>query len=107
MGEACCVGDSIADYLLRIADFGLRIGRTRSEARTGRRRLAGRIRDPQSAIPNSYRMKFPDRLPIPPEGLKIAQKLEGSGSETLCLGGAIRGNLLGLPNHRLHPTTPR
>jgi len=27
-------------------------------------------------------MKFPDRLPIPPEVLKIAQKLEDSGFET-------------------------
>src|SRR6266699_2450672 len=105
MGEVCCVGDSIADYLLRIADFGLRIGRTRSEARAGRRRLAGRIRNPQSAIRNSYRMKFPDRLPIPPEVLKIAQKLEDSGYETWCVGGAIRDNLLGLANHDFDLTT--
>src|SRR6266516_4196110 len=105
MGEVCCVGDSIADYLLRIADFGLRIGRTRSEARAGRRRLAGRIRNPQSAIRNSYRMKFPDRLPIPPEVLEIAQKLEDSGYETWCVGGAIRDNLLGLANHDFDLTT--
>src|SRR5437667_4823168 len=105
MGEACCVGDTNADYLLRIADSGLRIARTRSEARTGRRRLAGRIRNPQSAIRNSYRMKFPDRLPIPPEVLKIAQKLEDSGYETWCVGGAIRDNLLGLANHDFDLTT--
>src|SRR6266567_9111915 len=105
MGEVCCVGDSIADYLLRIADFGLRIGRTRSEARAGRRRLAGRIRNPQSAIRNSYRMKFPDRLPIPPEVLEIAQKLEDSGYDTWCVGGAIRDNLLGLANHDFDLTT--
>ena len=105
MGEACCVGDTNADYLLRIADFGLRIARTRSEARAGRRRPVGRIRNPQSAIRNSYRMKFPDRLPIPPEVLKIAQKLEDSGYETWCVGGAIRDNLLGLENHDFDLTT--
>jgi len=105
MGEACCVGDTNADYLLRIADSGLRIARTRSEARAGRRRLVGRIRNPQSAIRNSYRMKFPDRLPIPPEVLKIAQKLEDSGYETWCVGGAIRDNLLGLENHDFDLTT--
>src|SRR6266566_5265310 len=98
MGEACCVGDTNADYLLRIAE-------TRSEARAGRRRLVGRIRNPQSAIRNSYRMKFPDRLPIPPEVLKIAQKLEDFGYETWCVGGAIRDNLLGLANHDFDLTT--
>ena len=56
-------------------------------------------------IRNSYRMKFPDRLPIPPEVLKIAQKLEDSGYETWCVGGAIRDNLLGLENHDFDLTT--
>ncbi len=50
-------------------------------------------------------MKFPDRLPIPPEVLEIAQKLEDSGYETWCVGGAIRDNLLGLANHDFDLTT--
>ena len=50
-------------------------------------------------------MKFPDRLPIPPEVLKIAQTLEDSGFETWCVGGAIRDNLLGLENHDFDLTT--
>jgi len=44
-------------------------------------------------------MKFPDRLPIPDEVLRIARKLESSGFETWCVGGALRDNLLGLENH--------
>src|SRR5438067_11469209 len=51
------------------------------------------------------RMKFPDRLPIPPEVLKIAQKLEDAGYETWCVGGAIRDNLLGLESHDFDLTT--
>ncbi len=50
-------------------------------------------------------MTFPDRLPIPPEVLKIAQKLEEAGFETWCVGGAIRDNLLGLENHDFDLTT--
>ena len=50
-------------------------------------------------------MKFPDRLPIPDEVLKIAQTLEDSGFETWCVGGAIRDNLLGLENHDFDLTT--
>ncbi len=50
-------------------------------------------------------MTFPDRLPIPPEVLKIAQKLEDAGFETWCVGGAIRDNLLGLENHDFDLTT--
>src|SRR5207247_2887619 len=50
-------------------------------------------------------MKFPDRLPIPPEVLKIAQQLEKAGYETWCVGGAIRDNLLGLENHDFDLTT--
>ncbi|HVH69070.1 MAG TPA: CCA tRNA nucleotidyltransferase [Gemmatimonadales bacterium] len=50
-------------------------------------------------------MKFPDRLPIPSEVLKIARKLEDAGYETWCVGGAIRDNLLGLENHDFDLTT--
>ena len=50
-------------------------------------------------------MKFPDRLPIPDEVLKIAQTLEQAGYETWCVGGAIRDNLLGLANHDFDLTT--
>ena len=50
-------------------------------------------------------MNFPDRLPIPDEVLKIAQKLESAGYETWCVGGAIRDNLLGLENHDFDLTT--
>lgn len=50
-------------------------------------------------------MTFPAQLPIPSEVLKIAQKLEESGFETWCVGGAIRDNLLGLANHDFDLTT--
>lgn len=50
-------------------------------------------------------MKFPDRLSIPDEVLKIAQRLEEAGFETWCVGGAIRDNLLGLENHDFDLTT--
>ena len=50
-------------------------------------------------------MKFPSRLPIPDEVLRIAKKLEDSGYETWCVGGAIRDNLLGLENHDFDLTT--
>ena len=50
-------------------------------------------------------MTFPDRLPIPDEVLKVAQKLEHAGFETWCVGGAIRDNLLGLENHDFDLTT--
>ncbi len=50
-------------------------------------------------------MKFPSRLPIPAEVLKIAQTLEAAGYETWCVGGAIRDNLLGLQNHDFDLTT--
>jgi tRNA nucleotidyltransferase (CCA-adding enzyme) len=50
-------------------------------------------------------MKFPTRLPIPPEVLKIAQQLEQAGFETWCVGGAVRDNLLGLDNHDFDLTT--
>jgi tRNA nucleotidyltransferase (CCA-adding enzyme) len=50
-------------------------------------------------------MKFPDRLPIPDEVLRVARKLETAGFETWCVGGAIRDNLLGLENHDFDLTT--
>src|SRR5205085_6715368 len=53
----------------------------------------------------ALRMTFPDRLPIPQEVLKVAQKLEDAGFETWCVGGAIRDNLLGLENRDFDLTT--
>src|SRR5206468_4336499 len=50
-------------------------------------------------------MPFPSTLPIPSEVLKIAKKLEDAGFETWCVGGAIRDNLLGVPNHDFDLTT--
>lgn len=50
-------------------------------------------------------MKFPASLPIPPEVLRIARKLEEAGYETWCVGGAIRDNLLGVENHDFDLTT--
>ncbi len=50
-------------------------------------------------------MTFPAKLPIPSEVLKIAKKLEDAGFETWCVGGAIRDNLLGVPNHDFDLTT--
>src|SRR5947199_9059792 len=60
---------------------------------------------PRSAFRLPRSMKFPDRLPIPPEVLKIAKQLEGAGYETWCVGGAIRDNLLGVENHDFDLTT--
>src|SRR5256885_417081 len=54
---------------------------------------------------DSQFMRFPDRLPIPDEVLKIAQQLEDSGFETWCVGGAIRDNLVGLENDDFDLTT--
>ncbi|HXF94544.1 MAG TPA: hypothetical protein VNI61_00440 [Gemmatimonadales bacterium] len=51
------------------------------------------------------RVTFPARLPIPPEVLRIAERLEEAGYETWCVGGAIRDNLLGLPNQDFDLTT--
>jgi tRNA nucleotidyltransferase (CCA-adding enzyme) len=50
-------------------------------------------------------MDFPARLPIPNTVLAIAKKLEASGFETWCVGGAIRDNLLELENHDFDLTT--
>jgi len=44
-------------------------------------------------------MGLPATLPIPDEVVRIAKRLEDAGHETWCVGGAIRDNLLGLPNH--------
>src|SRR6184192_2767088 len=60
---------------------------------------------PRSAFRLPRSMKFPDQLPIPSEVLKIAKKLEDAGFETWCVGGAIRDNLLGVPNHDFDLTT--
>ncbi len=38
-------------------------------------------------------------LQIPDEVLSIARTLEDAGFETWCVGGAVRDNLLGIPNH--------
>src|SRR5881628_3826164 len=66
--------------------------------------MGGRL--PRDAPPNTLHcMKFPSRLPIPDEVLRIAKKLEDSGYETWCVGGAIRDNLLGLENHDFDLTT--
>ncbi len=43
-------------------------------------------------------LNFPPELPIPPEVLRIAEKLEGAGFETWCVGGAVRDTLLGQDN---------
>src|SRR5580765_8469377 len=50
-------------------------------------------------------MAFPATLPIPPEVLQIAKRLDEAGHETWCVGGAIRDNLLGVPNHDFDLTT--
>jgi len=50
-------------------------------------------------------MTFPDRLSIPDEVLKIAQRLEEAGYEAWCVGGAIRDTLLELENHDFDLTT--
>ena len=57
--------------------------------------MAGRC----CAVNVRFPMTFPAQLPIPNEVLKIAKRLEDAGFETWCVGGAIRDNLLGLPNH--------
>src|SRR6266480_1332898 len=105
MGGVYCADTSIADRA--IADCGLWIADSVDRARVCAPRLGAHRANPQSAIrnPQSNWMKFPDRLPIPPEVLKIAQTLEDSGFETWCVGGAIRDNLLGLENHDFDLTT--
>src|SRR5438105_10065971 len=97
MGEACCVGNPNAECGVRNAEFRGQVARQPS--------LPLPFRIPHSAFRTLHRMKFPDRLPIPDEVLKIAQKLEQAGYETWCVGGAIRDNLLGLENHDFDLTT--
>jgi len=82
-----------------IADCGFRIAESASQVQARAARVGLRPANPQSTIRNPQFMNFPDRLPIPSEVLKIAQKLEDAGFETWCVGGAIRDNLLGLENH--------
>jgi len=50
-------------------------------------------------------MAFPATLAIPDEVLRIAKQLEAAGFETWCVGGAIRDNLVGVPNHDFDLTT--
>src|SRR5437867_1639386 len=95
MAGVCCADEANADRGSRNAEH--------------HREAPGAAR-PSIAVPRSAfalprSMKFPDRLPIPPEVLKIAQTLEDSGYETWCVGGAIRDNLLGLENHDFDLTT--
>src|SRR6266550_223226 len=97
MGGVCCAGEPNAE------------GGTRNAEQQGESCAASDLpflfRVPPSAFRVFHRMKFPDRLPIPDEVLKIAQTLEDSGFETWCVGGAIRDNLLGLENHDFDLTT--
>src|SRR2546425_10270790 len=97
MGEACCVGDTNAEC---------GVGNAECQGKVARRAtLSAEFRIPHSAFRTLHQMKFPDRLPIPDEVLKIAQTLEQAGYETWCVGGAIRDNLLGLANHDFDLTT--
>src|SRR5919109_3630520 len=97
MGGACCADDSSAEC-------GVRSAECTSEPRSTND-FPLQFRTPHSALRTSDRMKFPDRLPIPYEVLKIARTLEDAGYETWCVGGAIRDNLLGVENHDFDLTT--
>src|SRR5881296_3554066 len=97
MAGVCCADDTNAECGMRNAECKCE-GRKASD-------LSLQFRIPHSAFRTLHRMKFPDRLPIPPEVLKIAQQLEKAGYETWCVGGAIRDNLLGLENHDFDLTT--
>src|SRR5881296_4649121 len=97
MGEACCVGNPNAECGVRNAELRGQVARQAS--------LPLPFRLPHSACRTLHGMKFPDRLPIPEEVLKIAQRLESAGYETWCVGGAIRDNLLELENHDFDLTT--
>src|SRR3989441_70925 len=90
MGGVCCAGEPNAELQRR----GVRPST-----------LPCTFRIPHSTFRTSHGMKFPDRLPIPEEVLKIAQRLESAGYETWCVGGAIRDNLLELENHDFDLTT--
>src|SRR2546427_287034 len=95
MGGVCCAGDPNAERGSWNAEHH---GKPRGAARPC-------IAVPRSAFALPRSMKFPDRLPIPEEVLKIAQRLESAGYETWCVGGAIRDNLLELENHDFDLTT--
>src|SRR6266704_786687 len=97
MGEACCVGEPNAECGVRNAEFQGKVVR--------RTTLTLTFRTPHSAFRTLHRIKFPSRLPIPAEFLKIMKRLEAAGYETWCVGGAIRDNLLGLQNHDVDLTT--
>src|SRR5947208_5792520 len=97
MAGVCCAGDTSAECGVRNAELPWKAARLATLTLT--------LRIPHSAFRTLHCMKFPDRLPIPPEVLKIAQTLEDSGYETWCVGGAIRDNLLGLANHDFDLTT--
>src|SRR6266576_4025086 len=107
MGEACCAGEPNAEGGTRNAEpRNAEVGTRNAEQQwrvEPRREAHSDV--PRSAFRVPRSMKFPDRLPIPPEVLKIAQTLEDSGFETWCVGGAIRDNLLGLENHDFDLTT--
>ena len=94
---ACCAGEPNAECDNRNAECQ-RQRRVASE-------LSLQFRIPHSAFRTPIRMKFPDRLPIPAEVLRIARTLEEAGYETWCVGGAIRDNLLGVENHDFDLTT--
>src|SRR3989442_1576369 len=97
MAGVCCADNTDAECGMRNAECNCE-GRKASH-------LSLQFRIPHSAFRTLHRMKFPDRLPIPPEVLKIAQQLEKAGYETWCVGGAIRDNLLGLEKHDFDLTT--
>jgi tRNA nucleotidyltransferase (CCA-adding enzyme) len=86
--------------MVRGAECGVAAGATPGDASVG----FPTVRNPAPRTPH-LAMKFPSRLPIPPEVLKIAQRLEDAGFETWCVGGAVRDNLLGLDNHDFDLTT--
>ena len=94
---ACCAGEPNAECEIRNAECQ-RQRRLASE-------LSLQVCIPHSAFRTPIRMKFPDRLPIPAEVLRIARTLEEAGYETWCVGGAIRDNLLGVENHDFDLTT--
>src|SRR3989449_5722694 len=97
MAGVCCADNTNAEC-------GMRNAECKCEGRKASH-LSLQFRIPHSAFRTLHRMKFPDRLPIRPEVLKIAQQLEKAGYETWCVGGAIRDNLLGLENHDFDLTT--
>src|SRR5256885_7655126 len=95
MGGVCCAGDPNAERGSWNAEHH---GKPRGAARPC-------IAVPRSAFALPRSMKFPDRLPVREDVLKIAQGLESAGYETGWVGGAIRDNLLGLANHDFDLTT--